>query len=222
MCRRVEGGSSPYLSLVPQPLPTSGVAFEEPDLVARALAGDDRAFRALYDRYRPAAWRVARSFADFDLDDVDDVIQETFVRAYRSLNTLNEHGRFGPWVLTIARNRALSRLARRRAGDDLQVELTREAEVHSTEVATLPDGVADAEVELVRRVIAELPEGPEKQTVHLFYVEGTLSARQIADQMGVGKSAITMRLERFRAKVKRRLLAEVAGLRGDRSYGGCT
>lgn len=185
--------------------------------MALALAGDALAFRALYDRYRPAAWRVARSFADFDQDDVDDVIQETFVRAYRSLRTLKEHGRFGPWVLTIARNRALSRLVRQRAGDELQEELTREAEVRATEEVAQPDPEADAEVELVRRVIAELPDGPEKRTVQLFYVEGKLSARQIADQMGVGKSAITMRLERFRAKVKRRLLAEVAGLRADRS-----
>jgi RNA polymerase sigma-70 factor (ECF subfamily) len=217
MCRKVGVKSSPYLPAVLQLQTTHAAAPGEPELVALALAGDALAFRALYDRYRPAAWRVARSFADFDQDDVEDVIQETFVRAYRSLRTLKEHGRFGPWVLTIARNRALSRLVRQRAGDELQEELTREAEVQATEEVAQPDPEADAEVELVRRVIAELPDGPEKRTVQLFYVEGKLSARQIADQMGVGKSAITMRLERFRAKVKRRLLAEVAGLRADRS-----
>jgi RNA polymerase sigma-70 factor (ECF subfamily) len=69
----------------------------------------------------------------------------------------------------------------------------------------------------VRRVIASLPEGAEKETVQLFYVEGKLSAREIADRLGVGKSAITMRLERFRAKVKKRVLAEVARLRGEGS-----
>ncbi len=217
MCRRAGIKSSPYFHAVLQVQTTHTAAPDEPELVALALAGDALAFRALYVRYRPAAWRVARSFADFDQDDVDDVIQETFVRAYRSLKTLKEHGRFGPWVLTIARNRALSRLVRQRAGDELQEELTREAEVQATEEVAQPDPEADAEVELVRRVIAELPDGPEKRTVQLFYVEGKLSARQIADQMGVGKSAITMRLERFRAKVKRRLLAEVAGLRADRS-----
>jgi RNA polymerase sigma-70 factor (ECF subfamily) len=66
-------------------------------------------------------------------------------------------------------------------------------------------------------VIASLPEGPEKETVHLFYVEGRLSAREIAERLGVGKSAITMRLERFRGKVKKRILAEVARLRGEGS-----
>jgi len=186
-------------------------------LVARALRGDGAAHRSLYDRHRPAAWRVARSFADFDGDDVDDVVQEAFVRAFRSLAGLKDTARFGPWLLTITRNRALSRLARKRAGADLADEFSREMETSLPEEVVFPDADADAELAVVRRVIADLPDGPEKETVHLFYVEGSLSARQIADRLGVGKSAITMRLERFRAKVKRRVLAEVARMRGDES-----
>ncbi len=190
---------------------------EDATLVARALGGDPAAHRAIYDRHRPAVWRLARGFGDFDADDVDDVVQESFVRAFRSLAKLKEPDRLGPWLLTIARNRALSRLARRRARGAMADELTREAEVAATEEQTPPDPAAGAELEVVRRVISDLPEGPEKETVRLFYLEGTLSAREIADRLGVGKSAITMRLERFRAKVKRRVLAEVARLRGEGS-----
>jgi len=186
-------------------------------LVAGAAAGEARAFRALYDRWRPAVFRLARAFADLDMDEVDDVIQETFVRAFGALASLEAPSRFGPWILTIARNRALTRLARRKAGAVLSEELAHETETLAGEGATLPDPTEAAEVEVVRRVIDELPEGPEKETVRLFYVEGKLSAREIAARLGVGKSAITMRLERFRAKVKRRLLSEVARLRGEGS-----
>jgi len=45
--------------------------------------------------------------------------------------------------------------------------------------------------------------------VQLFYVEGELSAREIAERLGVGKSAVTMRLERFRSRIKRELLRQV-------------
>jgi RNA polymerase sigma-70 factor (ECF subfamily) len=190
---------------------------EDASLVARALAGDRAAQRLLYDRHRPGVWRVARSFGDFDADDVEDVVQEAFVSAFRNLAKLEQPARFGAWLLTIARNRALSRLARRKARGELVEELTREAEAAGGEEAPLPDPEAGAELEVVRRIIADLPEGPEKETVRLFYIEGQLSAREIADRLGVGKSAITMRLERFRAKVKRRVLAEVARLRGDES-----
>jgi RNA polymerase sigma-70 factor (ECF subfamily) len=190
---------------------------EDATWVAAALRGESGAQRALYDRHRPAVWRLARGFVGFDVDDVDDVVQESFVRAFRGLAGLKEPARFGPWLLTIARNRALSRLARRRAGAELAEELAREAEVAATDLRPEPGWDAGAELELVRRLIADLPEGPEKETVRLFYVEGSLSAREIADRLGVGKSAITMRLERFRAKVKRRILAEVARLRGEGS-----
>lgn len=190
---------------------------EDARLVARAVRGDAKAFRALYDRYRAPVARLARGFGDFDGDDVDDVVQESFVRAFNHLAGLKERNRFGPWVLTIARNRALSRLARRKAGAELAEDFSREVEVLTEEGASMPDPGQEAELAVVRRIIDELPDGAEKETVHLFYIEGKLSAREIADRLGVGKSAITMRLERFRAKVKKRLLAEVARLRGEES-----
>jgi len=190
---------------------------EDASCVARALSGERAAFRALYDQHRPGVHRVARAFAALDADDVDDVVQESFVRAFRSLSRLKDPARFGPWVLTIARNRALSRLARRRAGEQLAGDLAREVEALAEDAAAMPETHPEAELALVRRVIAELPDGGEKETVRLFYLEGQLSAREIAMRLGVGKSAITMRLERFRAKVKRRILAEVARLRGEGS-----
>lgn len=187
------------------------------ELVLRARRGDGAAFRALYDGTRPLAFRVARSFADLDRDDLDDVLQESFVRAFKNLDRLADPARFAPWLLTIVRNRALTRLARRKAGQELGDELAQETELAADPEAESPEAGREAELAVVRRVIDELPEGPEKETVTLFYVEGELSARQIAERLGVGKSAITMRLERFRAKVKRRVLAEVARLRGEES-----
>jgi len=191
-----------------------GSGGDDADLVARALGGDAAGQRAIYDRYRPPVARLARSFAELDADDVEDVIQESFVRAFQSLPRLQDPKRLGPWLLTIARNRSLTRLARGRARHEAADELHREAQALGAETAEMPDPEAGVELELVRRIIAELPEGPEKETVHLFYVDGNLSAREIADRLGVGKSAITMRLERFRARVKRRVLAEVARIRG--------
>ncbi len=189
----------------------------EPELVARAAAGDHAALRALYDAHRPDVHRVARGFAGLDADDVEDVVQETFVRAFRHVAGLEHHGRFVPWLLTIARNRALSRLARRKSESETVAEFGREAEAHMEVELEPPDLEAELELDVVRKVIASLPDGAEKETVQLFYVEGKLSAREIAERLGVGKSAITMRLERFRAKVKKRILAEVARLRGEGS-----
>ncbi len=180
----------------------------------RAVAGEERAFRALYQRWRPRAARLAKAFADLDLDDVDDVVQDAFARAFGRLGALHDPARFGHWLLAIARNGALTRLARRRTTAGL---FRRAAAELADEVASLPDLGVEAELEVVRGVLAELPAGPERDAVLLFYSEQNLTTREIAARLGVGKSAITMRLERFRARVKGRVLAEVARLRGEES-----
>jgi RNA polymerase sigma-70 factor (ECF subfamily) len=199
--------------------PDDQTGAEDAALVARALQGEAAAQRAIYDRYRPLVHRVARSFAELDGDDVDDVVQESFVRGFQGLGGLQDPARLGPWLLTIARNRSLTRLARLRARQAVAEEVQREAEALGEDAAEMPDPEAGLELGVVRRIVEALPEGAEKETVRLFYLEGELSAREIADRLGVGKSAITMRLERFRAKVKRRILAEVARARGEGSLG---
>ncbi len=175
--------------------------------IRRAAGGDESAYRDLYARSRGTVVRLLAGFAQLDPDEVEDVIQETFVRAFRALGRLERPAAFEAWLLSIARNRAMTALARKSVATRAKGDLAHELEL---ETAPLPPFIRrEREAELVRQFISELPEGPEKETVRLFYLEGTLSAREIAEKLGVGKSAITMRLERFRGRIKRELLRRV-------------
>ncbi len=168
-------------------------------------AWDQTAWGEVYRRYSPRVRRVASAFAELDADEVEDVVQESFVRAYRSLNQLQSPEAFERWIYAIARNRARTQLERKLNQRRTRNELANEPAVESQSL--FPDALKlESEMQVVRDLIAELPDGPEKQTVELFYVQGELSAREIAERLGVGKSAVTMRLERFRARVKRELL----------------
>jgi RNA polymerase sigma-70 factor (ECF subfamily) len=184
-------------------------------LVARAIAGGPRGKSSedeLYRRYRGAVSRLAASFAELDSDEVEDVTQDAFVRAFRALPGLKDRERFSAWLFTIARNRARSYLSSRHTHRTAAEEATREAlllEDHVPEASQAME--REAELRAVREVIDSLREGAEKETVRLFYLEGTLSAREIALRMGVGKSAVTMRLERFRAKIRAQLCERLAG-----------
>jgi len=150
---------------------------------------------------------LVAGFAQLDPDEVEDVVQETFVRAFRALPRLKEVGAFESWLLAIARNRARTRLERKASLRRLEEDI---ADPDPEQVPPLPPSLQlERDIEVVRQLIAGLPEGEEKRTVHLFYVEGELSAREIAEQLGVGKSAVTMRLERFRGRIKRELLRRV-------------
>lgn len=175
--------------------------------VRRAARGEEPAYAELYQRTRPLVARLTAGFATLDADEVEDVIQETYVRAFKALPRLKEPGAFEAWLLSIARNRARTRLERKSHVRRLDEE-TPDAEPET--VPLLPEALqVERDIAVVRQLISELPEGEEKKTVQLFYLEGELSAREIAEKLGVGKSAVTMRLERFRARIKRELLRRV-------------
>ena len=184
-----------------------GSSRELTDWVVRATRGESPAFSELYRRTRPLVARLVAGFAPLDPDEVEDVIQETYVRAFKALPRLKEPAAFEAWLLSIARNRARTRLERKgqtRRLDEGGADPLPEA------VPLVPEALQlERDLDVVRQLINELPEGEEKKTVHLFYVEGHLSARQIAEKLGVGKSAVTMRLERFRARIKQELLRRV-------------
>ncbi|WP_171818412.1 sigma-70 family RNA polymerase sigma factor [Pyxidicoccus fallax] len=175
--------------------------------VRRAARGETSAYSELYRRTRPMVARLVAGFAPLDPDEVEDVIQETFVRAFKALPRLKEAGAFEAWLLSIARNRARTRLERKASTRRLEDDV---ADPEPETVPHIPEALQlERDIEVVRRLIAELPEGEEKRTVQLFYIEGELSAREIAEKLGVGKSAVTMRLERFRSRIKRELLRRV-------------
>lgn len=180
---------------------------EVASVLDRAARGEDAAQRELYRRYRPAVVRLAGAFASLDRDEVEDVVQETFIRAFQALPSLRDRAAFQGWLFAIARNRARSKVESHGVAERVREQVAQESEVA---VPSFPDALqSEREEEAVRQLINELPDGVEKETVRLFYVEGQLSAREIAEKLGVGKSAVTMRLERFRAKVKRDLLRRV-------------
>ncbi|MBS2020947.1 MAG: sigma-70 family RNA polymerase sigma factor [Deltaproteobacteria bacterium] len=198
-----------HLVLVPAP------KSRDTELVAQALTGGYNGFKAqdeLYRMYRPAVARIAASFSDLDADEAEDVVQEAFVRAFRALRSLKDPGRFSAWLFTIARNRARSYLTSRGTHQKAAEDASREQELACESAPAASEQMEqEARLRAVREVIEALKDGPEKETVRLFYLEGTLSAREIAARMGVGKSAVTMRLERFRARVRQQIIRSIAG-----------
>jgi RNA polymerase sigma-70 factor (ECF subfamily) len=176
-------------------------------LITRAAAGDEAAFHDLYRRFRPAVRRVAQGFTALGPSEVEDVVQETFVRAYKELPRLRHPQAFSHWLVTIARHHALAMARGARSREQVAESLAHEQAAAAP--ARPPALALERRAAVVRSLIEALPEGPEKQTAQLFYVEGELSAREIAERLGLGKSAITMRLERFRARVKRELLGRL-------------
>src|SRR2546427_3692920 len=85
--------------------------------VARARAGDGDAFRALVERHSRSIFRLAFRMTGNE-HDAEDVVQETFLKAYRKLPGFEERAQFGSWVHRIAANCAYDLLRARVRHDD--------------------------------------------------------------------------------------------------------
>jgi RNA polymerase sigma-70 factor, ECF subfamily len=86
---------------------------DDDDLVARIAAGDDTALRELFGRH--ASWLAARLRTILPAADVEDVLQETFLAAWRGAGGYRPQGTCGGWLWGIARRQAALLLRRRGA-----------------------------------------------------------------------------------------------------------
>jgi len=175
-------------------------------LVGEALAGRGEAFSDLVHRYQDYAYGLAVArLSDFEL--ARDVVQESFLCAYRDLAKLRDHARFAGWLRGIVRhtaNRALRELQRVRS---LAEELGRAAELGVRASRPSESAEETERREIVRRALERLNE-KNREVVSLFYVDG-LSYADIAGFLGVSETTVQGRLQRGRAALKKELLTMV-------------
>lgn len=94
---------------------TAQTAIDDAGLVRSALTGDSTAYDQLVRRYQRRAVAVAYRLLG-NVHDAADVSQDAFLRAYRGLGGLEDHGRFGPWLLRIVSNLSLNFRRSRQTG----------------------------------------------------------------------------------------------------------
>ena len=129
--------------------------------------------------------------------DVDDVVQETFVRMHRGLGTLADGERFGAWVYRIAAN-AIADQARSRARHSPPLT----ASTHEPAAPTDTDEDIEGEVaECIAVFVARLP-SPYREAVTLTELQG-LTQKDAAAMLGVSLSGMKSRVQRGRERIRR-------------------
>ena len=166
-------------------------------LVNQALADHGEAFGALVFRYQKKAFAVARALG-VSSPQVDDVVQDAFLKAFENLPRLRSPERFGLWFLNIVRNGARKSFRMRRTGRELS----------ATDLDGQPDTLSPEHKELDEEVSKSVSELPEtlRETISLYYYEGE-SVREVARALQVSEDAVLKRLERGRGLLQRQTLA---------------
>ena len=95
--------------------------FDEAALVAQAQTGGEEAFTELVNRYEGNIYRLARHITQ-NQEDAEDVLQETFLKAYQHLADFQGNSRFYTWIVRIAVNQALMKLRKRKTDASVSLD----------------------------------------------------------------------------------------------------
>lgn len=161
------------------------------------VRGDERAFKALFDRHSPVLLRVMRHQLRKP-EDARDLVQQTFLQLHRSRHDFRDGAALKPWLFTIAMN--LKREYFRRAGRRPEAPISPDA----PEPAVAPRGQerVDAQDELAF-ALAGLPE-EQREVIALHWLAG-IPLPEVADLVGASLSAVKVRAHRGYAAMRRAL-----------------
>lgn len=157
-------------------------------LVSAALEGDREGFGRLYDLYAPLVHGIL--LARVPRPEVDDLVQDIFLHAFRKLNTLRDRAAFGPWIAMIARNRAIDFHRRTRE----TVEITDEMGGSKT---------SDSRATEILELIRSLPDA-YRETLVLRLVEG-MTGPEIAERTGLTPASVRVNLHRGMKLLRQKL-----------------
>ena len=187
--------------------PRTAQAREDARLVEETLAGNQLSFQLLVERYSDRLFSLARHYTKNPVE-IEDVVQESFLKAFRRLDSFHHQSSFYTWIYRIATNTILDFL-KRRGRSPIQA-------VEDPEILARPeptDGFAPGAnlereeiAEVTQKVLAELPDIFRTVLVMREFEERPY--QEIADVLGISIGTVESRLFRARARFRERLLKD--------------
>jgi len=191
---------------------------DEPDaaLVERSLEGDEHAFAELVRRYQRPVWRTVYRILGRS-SEVEDAMQEVFLRAYLSLDRFDRSCRFEPWIVRIAVNHCIDQLRRRKARRyRLWSELDEDQQRRLMESLTSNgdfDGMLERQPEVYEKIAFDLVDRL-KPAYRVAFILKEVEGRSYADlaaTMGTTELAARVRVSRARKTILKQFRKIVAG-----------
>ena len=188
---------------------TSQAGIDESILVAQAREGNTRAFGELVRRYEGKIFRLAQHVTQ-NREDAEDVLQETFMKAYEHLDQFKGDSKFYTWIVRIAVNQALMKLRRRRTDKSVSLDETIDTG-EDTVVREIASWEEDPEQRFSREELGEILDGaiesldPLYRSVFVLRDIEELSTEETADALGLSVPAVKSRLLRARLQLREKL-----------------
>jgi RNA polymerase sigma-70 factor (ECF subfamily) len=184
-------------------------ALDEAAVLEQVRAGDPAAFAELVRRYEGKIFRLARHITQHR-EDAEDVLQETFLKAYEHLDQFQGNSKFYTWIVRIAVNQALMKLRKRKNDKTVSMDETLDTGEDNVvrEIATWdPNPEQRYSQEEMRRILEEAVDtlAPPYRAVFVLRDIDELSTEETADALELTIPAVKSRLLRARLQLRDKL-----------------
>jgi RNA polymerase sigma-70 factor (ECF subfamily) len=188
---------------------SSQAGTDETTLVAQSREGDTAAFGELVRRYEGKIFRLAQHVTQ-NREDAEDVLQETFMKAYEHLDQFQGNSKFYTWIVRIAVNQALMKLRRRKTDKSVSLDETIDTG-EDTMVREIAAWDEDPEQRFSRDELGGILDtavqslDPPYRSVFVLRDIDELSTEETADALGLSVPAVKSRLLRARLQLREKL-----------------
>jgi RNA polymerase sigma-70 factor (ECF subfamily) len=182
---------------------------DEAAIVAQARQGDAKAFSELLRRYEGKIFRLALHITQ-NREDAEDVLQETFLKAYEHLDQFQGQSKFYTWIVRIAVNQALMKLRKRKSDRSVSLDETIDTgeDTVAREIAAWDENPEQQySREEINEILSSAIDGlaPIYRAVFVLRDVDELSTEETADVLSLSVPAVKSRLLRARLQLRDKL-----------------
>jgi RNA polymerase sigma-70 factor (ECF subfamily) len=191
------------------------VGIESPpdeDVIARVLAGEKELYEIIMRRYNQRLYRIARAILRQD-DEAEDVVQDTYVRAYQHLDQFLGRARFSTWLTKIAVHEALARAKKKNRMQDIEAMIADERETALTAPMASPEHQASTTEmgRLLEQAVLSLPK--HYRLVFMMRDVEEMSTADTAAALALSEDNVKIRLHRARLLLREELVTRASASR---------
>jgi RNA polymerase sigma-70 factor (ECF subfamily) len=173
------------------------------EIISQVLSGDQQAYAGLVNRYQNYVFTLALRFTK-NREDAEEVSQDIFIKAYRSLVDFRGASKFSTWLYTIVNNTCITFLRKKKL-ETYSLDNEKVFEVADSQDSGLRANLVEqkSRVAMVNRAITML--GPDDAEIITLFYKGEQSLDEIAQILGLETNTAKVRLHRARTRLKEKM-----------------
>ncbi|MHB1921723.1 MAG: RNA polymerase sigma factor [Chitinophagaceae bacterium] len=176
--------------------PKINVTLSDEEMVERILNGEQQLYECLMRKYNLRLYRISMSIINDD-QEAEDIMQNTYINAYRQLSGFQHKSNFSTWITRILINESLLHKKRKLKHEKVVMENTNNEYHHETPL----DGLMNKELkEILEKAVAQLPE-KYRMVFVMREVQG-MSTNETMEALNLGESNVKIRLNRAKEMLR--------------------